>query len=107
MDLPGFLTRHERGEIRLTGHRIDLFHLISHYNQGYSAEMLLDQYPTLDLPMIHEVIAFYRDNQVDVDTYMSDVQAKIERFRAAYQPGPGIVRIGELMKERAPSGEPS
>ena len=52
MDLPEFLTRHEKGEIRLTGHRID-------------------------------------------------------RSRAAYQPGPGIVRIRDLMKERAPSREPS
>ncbi len=107
MDLPEFLTRHERGEIRLTGHRIDLIHVISHYNQGYSAEMLLDQYPTLNLPLILQVIAFCRDNSADVDAYMADVQAKIDRFREAYQPGPGIVRIRELMAERAPSGEPS
>ncbi len=107
MDLPEFLTRHEKGEIRLTGHRIDLFHVISHYNQGYSAEMLLDQYPTLNLPLIQKVIAFYGTNPADVDTYVADVQAQIDRLRAAYQPGPGMIRLRELMKERASSGEPS
>src|SRR5580658_9890798 len=83
MDLPEFLTRHEKGEIRLTGHRIDLFHMISHYNQGYSAEMLLDQYPTLNLPLIQKVIAFYGNNPADVDAYVADVQASIDRLRAA------------------------
>ena len=97
MDLPEFLTRHEKGEIRLTGHRIDLFHIISHYNQGYSAEMLLDQYPTLNLPLIQNVIAFYGNNLADVHAYVADVQAKIDRFRAAYHPGPGMLRIRELM----------
>ena len=81
MDLPEFLTRHEKGEIRLTGHRIDLFHMISHYNQGYSAEMLLDQYSTLNLPLIQKVIAFYGNNPADVDAYVADVQASIDRFR--------------------------
>ena len=91
MDLPEFLTRHEKGEIRLAGHRIDLFHVISHHNEWYSAETLLDRYPTLNLPLIQRVIAFYRDNTADVNAYMADVQARIDRFCAAYQPGPGIV----------------
>ena len=81
--------------------------MISHYNQGYSAETILDQSPTLDLPLIQKVIAFYQDNPEDVDTYMAEVQARIDRFRETHQPGPGIVRIRELMKGRASSGEPS
>jgi hypothetical protein len=31
MDLPVFLTRHELGNIRLTGHRIDLMHLVDFF----------------------------------------------------------------------------
>ena len=49
MILPEFLTRHEKGEIRVTGHRIDLFHLVSLYNEGNSAEMLLGFFPRLSL----------------------------------------------------------
>jgi uncharacterized protein (DUF433 family) len=104
MNLPDFLTRLEKGEIRLTGHRIDLFHLISYHNEGYSAERLLAQFPTLDLDLILKVIAFYRENQADLDAYVAENQAKIERFRAAYQPGPGILRIRELREEQARGG---
>jgi uncharacterized protein (DUF433 family) len=107
MNLPGFLTRHEKGEIRLAGHRIDLYDVISHYQEGDSAEMLVYQYPTLDLILIHKVIAFYRENEADVDAYMTDVRAKIEQFCSAYQPGPGILRIRELRERRVRAGEPS
>jgi hypothetical protein len=80
--------------------------VVSHFNEGYSAEMLLELYPTLNLPLIQKVIAFYRANSAEVEAYLADVRAKIERSRAAYQPGPGLGRIRELMKERASFGEP-
>jgi hypothetical protein len=47
LSLPEFLTRHVKGEIRLTGHRIDLFDLVPLYNEGNSAELLLGFFPTL------------------------------------------------------------
>jgi hypothetical protein len=46
MTLPDFLEQAANGEIRLTGHRIGLFHVVHYYNEGYSPEMLLGQYPT-------------------------------------------------------------
>ena len=39
MNLPDFLTPEPTGEIRVTGHRIGLFHIVQYYNDGYSAEM--------------------------------------------------------------------
>jgi uncharacterized protein (DUF433 family) len=105
--LPSGLHWHPDGEIRLVGHRIGLYHVISYYNRGYAAEMLRDQFPTLDLDLIHQVIAFYRENQADVDAYMADVQAEINQFRAAHQPGTGILRLRERMEQRARAGEPS
>jgi uncharacterized protein (DUF433 family) len=66
MNLPGYLTRHEKGEIRLTGHRIDLYDVISRHQEGDSAEMIRDRYPTLDVDLVRDVIAFYRENKADV-----------------------------------------
>jgi uncharacterized protein (DUF433 family) len=100
LDLPEFLSRHEKGEIRLTGHRIDLFDLVPFYNEGNSAEMLLGFFPTLSLALIHKVIAFYLENKAEVDAYVAGVESKIEQLRANYQPGPGILRIRKLMKEQ-------
>lgn len=71
MQLPEFLARSADGEIQLTGHRIGLYHLIQYYNEGESAEMLASRYPTLPLSLVHRVIAFYLDNQAEVDAYVA------------------------------------
>ncbi len=71
MQLPDFLFRPSPEEIRLTGHRIGLQHVVDFYNQGFSAEMLLEQFPSLPLALIHKVIAFYLENQAEVDAYVA------------------------------------
>jgi len=102
MNLPDFLTRGSMGEIRLTGHRIDLYLIVLSYNEGHTDEMLHDEYPTLPLALIHKVIAFYLENKAELDAYVAEVDARIEQLRANHQPGPGILRIRELIE----SGEP-
>src|SRR5260370_28266027 len=65
MDLPGYL-QHADGEIRVTGHRIGLFHVVDRYQDGYSPEMIGEELAALPLALIHRVIAFYLENQHDV-----------------------------------------
>ena len=67
MEMPAFLTRNDYGEIRLTGHRIGLLQIVDLYNVGESAEGILCQLPTLSLPLIHKIIAFYLENMAEVD----------------------------------------
>src|SRR5476649_968434 len=83
MNLPDFLTTEAPGEIRLSGHRIGLFHVVHYYNEGYSAEMLVCQYPTLPLALIHKAIAFYLENKGEVDAYAADYQNTLDQQRAA------------------------
>jgi uncharacterized protein (DUF433 family) len=105
--LPDCLHWSPDGEIRVLGHRIGLYHLIYYYKEGYNAEMLLCQYPTLDLELIQQVLDFYgRDRQL-VDEYVKEYDADLERFRASYVPGPGVLRIRELMRQRTRTGESS
>jgi uncharacterized protein (DUF433 family) len=78
MNLPDFLTRLPDGEIRVTGHRIGLYHLVLRYNEGESAEMLACRYPTLPLWLVHKVVAFYLQNRSDVDAYAEVCSAAIE-----------------------------
>jgi len=98
MNLPDFLTRGSMGEIRLTGHRIDLFHFVDFYNEGYSAEMLLGLFPTLNLALIHKVIAFYLENRAEVDTYVARCEAEIERHQATTPPAPTIAELKSRRK---------
>lgn len=103
MNLPDFLDRGQRGEIRLTGHRVDLYHVLSLYLAGHTAEMIQAEYPTLSLDLVGKVLAYYLDNRSDVDNYLAGVEAKIERQRSDARPGPGILRLRELKDARSPT----
>jgi uncharacterized protein (DUF433 family) len=103
MELPDFLTRNQFGEIRLSGHRIGLLHLVERYNEGLSPEAILCEYPTLSLATIHKVIAFYLDNQAEVDSYVAAVRHEIEQQADARSAGPTIVELRrrfEAMRRR-------
>ena len=93
MTLPDFLTEHSYRDIRLTGHRIGLFHMVKYYNEGYSPEMLAEQFPTLELALIHKVIAFYLENRAEVDVYVANYDAELEQQRAAAPQGPSLAEL--------------
>jgi uncharacterized protein (DUF433 family) len=84
MNLPHFLSEPDPGEIVLTGHRIGLYTIVRGYNDGLSPEALHDEYPTLSLELIQGVIAFYLENKVEVDAYVADYRAELERQEALY-----------------------
>lgn len=83
MEIPQFLTKTPDGEILLKGHRVGLFHVLHYYNEGYSPEMLVGQFPTLPLALIHKVIAFYLENRDDADAYVAGCRNELDRQRQA------------------------
>ncbi len=93
MQLSEFLQVDDGGFIGLKGHRIGLHHVVREYNEGLSAEGLQARFPTLALPLIHKVIAFYLENQDEVDRYITGHDAEIDRQAAASKPVPNIVEL--------------
>jgi uncharacterized protein (DUF433 family) len=93
MTLPDFLIEDPDGFIHVTGHRIGLQHLVHYYNEGYSPEMLVCEYPTLSLAVIHKVIGYYLETQTEVDRYVGECQEGIDRQRAAARPGPSRAEL--------------
>jgi uncharacterized protein (DUF433 family) len=85
MNLPPFL-QYEPGTdfVRLQGHRIGLTHVVRLYDEGMSAEMILLQFPTLSLPLIYKVLAFYLENQAEVDAYVAADTAELQRQEAEF-----------------------
>lgn len=104
MNLPDFLTEHAYGSIRITGHRIGLLHIVRHYNDGYSPEMLQCEFPTLSLALIHKVIAFYLENKEEVDAYVARCEEEIERHRAATPPGPSTEELRRRLEAMRKAG---
>src|SRR5260221_2609511 len=82
MQLPDFLNHDDLGEITLAGHRIGLYHVIHYYREGYSPEMIVGQYPTLPLALVHKVIAFYLENTAEVDAYVGESETILSQERA-------------------------
>ena len=93
MNLPEWITRDPDGHIHVTGHRIGLFHIVKYYNDGYSPEMLVEQFPTLPLSLIHKVIAFYLENRSEVDAYVANYEAELDQQQAAAPKGPGLAEL--------------
>jgi uncharacterized protein (DUF433 family) len=90
MTLPDFLTQDEPGYIHVTDHRVGLGDIVFFYCQGDSPEMLHARFPTISLPLIHKIIAYYLENQLAVDDYCSSQAEEIARQRAGARPGPSL-----------------
>ena len=93
MTLPDFLTRDRYGEIRLTGHRIGLYHLVFFHHRGESSEALISRFPSLSHALVDKVIAFYHANKGEVDAYVAACQAEIDRQRASGAAGPSLADL--------------
>lgn len=93
MILPEFLTRDASGAIQVRDHRIGLEHFIREYNQGASAEEIVEEYPSLSLSLVHKTIAFYLDHRTEVDRYVAECEAELERHRSAATSGPTLEEL--------------
>jgi uncharacterized protein (DUF433 family) len=98
MEMPDFLTQGTLGEIRLTGHRIDLMYVVDCFREGFTPERTHEEYPSLPLPLILKVLDFYRGHREEVDAYVRKCHEEIDRNYAAYRPGPEILRLRRLQK---------
>jgi uncharacterized protein (DUF433 family) len=94
---PDYLTLDPDGLVRVTGHRIGLHHVVRTYNDGYSAEMLLGEYPTLSLSLIHKLIAFYLDHREDVDAYAAEQQSGMDAAMTGREPAPAMAELRRRM----------
>ncbi len=105
MDLPDFLTRHKYGEIRLTGHRIGLLHVVDCYNEGMSPGQIAEHFPTLPEPLVQDVVGFYLQHRTEVDAYIAGCRTEIDRQAAASHPQPDLAELRRRMeaKRRAES----
>jgi len=100
MLFPDFITQEPDGYIHLIDYRIGIQDIVFHYNEGYSAEMLLEEYPTLSLALIHKSLGFYLDNRAEIDAYVKNCEETMERLRATAKKGPSLEELRNRMELR-------
>ena len=70
------------GVVRVEGTRVTLDTLIVAFKQGATPETIAQQYPSVSLPDVYAVIAYYLQNVVEVDAYFANRQATADAVRA-------------------------
>jgi uncharacterized protein (DUF433 family) len=94
MKLPDYLTEVPFGKIRLTGHRIGLYHVLQRYKAGSSVVQLHEEFPALSLDLLYRVVAFYEQNRDEVEAYLIRCE---EEMKANRQKGK-MVDVEELVR---------
>lgn len=98
MELPDFLNRDRGGLILLVGHRIGLHDVLHFYQEGYSPEMIAGELPTLTLAVVHKTIAFYLENQDEVDAWLEKERSEVARQRREAKRGPSVTELRKRMQ---------
>ncbi len=69
------------GELRVTGTRVSLQFIVYEYREGASAEEIATRFPTVTLPQVHALLAYYLANKKNVDDYIAQREAKAAELR--------------------------
>jgi uncharacterized protein (DUF433 family) len=104
MILPDFLTQDEAGEIRLTGHRIGLYTIVRSAEEGYSAEKICEEFPSLDLALVQNVLRYVKENKAEVNAYVADYRGELKRQEAEHDPSAAELEVRRSLDIR-PHGE--
>lgn len=65
--------------VRLCGARITLEIIIGFYRMGYTAEMIVESYPWIELADIYLVIAFYLRNKREVHAHLRETYERADK----------------------------
>jgi uncharacterized protein (DUF433 family) len=75
----------EDGVIRVGRTRVTLESVVTAFRQGATAEEIAQQYSSLQLVEVYEVIGFYLRRQREVDEYIRQARAQSEAVQQAHE----------------------
>ena len=70
------------GVIRVTGTRLPLDSIIVAFQQGATAEEIVQRFPVVDLADVYAVIAYYLRHRPELDAYLKSRQEKARTIRS-------------------------
>jgi uncharacterized protein (DUF433 family) len=68
------------GVMRVGETRVTLDTVVHAFEQGHTAEEMVSHYPALRLADVYAVIAYYLNNQAEVQAYLRQQQAEAQKF---------------------------
>jgi uncharacterized protein (DUF433 family) len=76
------------GVIRVDSIRVRLDTIIYAFNEGYTAEEIVSQYPVLSLANVYGAIAYYLNNRTTIDEYLRKRTETATKIRAEIEAKP-------------------
>lgn len=75
------LTSDAHGVMRVSKTRVTLDTVVTAFNEGFSAEEIVQQYSSLDLADVYAVIAYYLRHRVEIEDYLRQRQQRARDVR--------------------------
>ncbi len=75
------LVQEKDGTVRVTGSRVTLDTIIGNFQKGATAAQIHDSFPSLSTQEIEVVIAYYLENQTDVEQYLKDRREEADKVK--------------------------
>jgi uncharacterized protein (DUF433 family) len=67
------------GGLYIVGTRVSLDSVVIRFQEGASPDGIVQSYPTLQLSQVYGAIAYYLENEADIDKYIAQGESEIER----------------------------
>ena len=99
---PAPLVADDNGVVRVRGSRVRLDTVIYAFNQGATAEEILQQYPSLALSDIYATIGYYLQHRDSVDAYLHERGSDHERVRQLNESRTDPAGLRERLLKRQP-----
>ena len=94
------LTTDSTGVIRVGGTRVTLDTIVYSFQEGATAEEILQQYPSLELPDIYAVIGYYLRHREDVDEYLAQREQYAAEVRKNFEARSDVTEFRERLLKR-------
>lgn len=96
------------GTVRVRGTRVPLDAVITGFSMGQTPEEIADDFPTLRVPDIYAVLAYYMQRRVEVDEYLREREARARATQAEMEArwSPEGVRERLLARRQRQSSQP-
>lgn len=95
------------GVVRVAGTRVTLDAVVGDFDDGATAEEIVQRYPSLALPDVYAVIAYYLRRRGEVAAYLGERAQQAQDARADYEKVFDQRGIRERLMSRRASGTPS
>ncbi|NEQ66318.1 MAG: DUF433 domain-containing protein [Symploca sp. SIO2D2] len=73
------------GRLRIDGTRITVHRIATLYKQGQTAANIIQSYPHLSYAQVYVALAYYHENQAEIDAELLAMDLEYERLKQLHQ----------------------